>query len=140
MSEKKKSEVRRVNDAIESNKEAEKMVRQVIGKGEKISNEGKHVLEGYFENTRGLNNMLQEKLSEPVVMANKLTKVIRDKKVKCQSIIYLRMIWKVILSSDIEMCSSDDHSNEQRKTKKDSGRGSYKKNLNVRSVGRKQLH
>ena len=49
MSEQKRSEVRRVNDAIESNKEAEKMVRQVIGKGENISNEGKHVLHGYFE-------------------------------------------------------------------------------------------
>ena len=46
------------------------------------------------------------------------------------------MIWKVILSSDIEMCSSDDHSNEQRKTKKDSRRGSYKKKFRCEICGK----
>ena len=48
MSQKKTSEVKKVNEAIGSYKEVEKMVRQIIRSDENISEEGKGVLKEYF--------------------------------------------------------------------------------------------
>ena len=42
MTEQKKVEVKCVNSAITENKEAEKMVKQAIGNGKHVSQEGRH--------------------------------------------------------------------------------------------------
>ena len=79
MTEQKKAEVQHVNSAIKENKEIEKMVKQVISNGKPVSQEGRQVLKSYFSSVRGLNNLLGEKLEEPVIINGKKTKEIRDK-------------------------------------------------------------
>ena len=127
MSQKKTSEVKKVNEAIGSYKEVEKMVRQIIWSDENISEEGKGVLKEYFVSAWGLNNMFQEKMAEPVLVGNRPTKVIRDNKTKIQKINSSESNSDGDSSTDIEICSTDDESFEKEKRRKSRGRGSYKK-------------
>ena len=85
MTEQKKAEVQHVNSAIKENKEIEKMVKQVISNGKPVSQEGRQVLKSYFSSVCGLNNLLGEKLEEPVIINGKETKEIRDKESKVKT-------------------------------------------------------
>ena len=78
MSEGKRAKVNRVNNALEANKEAEKMVKQVIGNEENVSTQGKAVLKTYMCEVHGLYNLFGEKLEEPININGKQTKEIRD--------------------------------------------------------------
>ena len=80
MSEGKRAKVNRVNNALETNKEAEKMVKQVIENGENVSTQGKAVLKTYMCEVCGLYNLSGKKLEEPININGKQTKEIRDKK------------------------------------------------------------
>ena len=71
--------VNRVNDALNENRLVEKMVKQVIGGGEKISEEGRTVLSSYMSSVRGLNNLLGETLEDPIIINGRETKDLRDK-------------------------------------------------------------
>ena len=82
MTEQKKAEVKCVNSAIKENKEVEKMVKQVISNGKTMSLESRQVLKSYFLSVPGFNNLLHEKLEEPVIINGKETKEIRDKESK----------------------------------------------------------
>ena len=82
MIEQKKAKVKHVNSAIKENKEVEKMVKQVISNGKPVYQEGWQVLKSYFSSVCSLNNLLGEKLEEPVIINGKETKEIRDKESK----------------------------------------------------------
>ena len=82
MAEQKKAEAKNVNSAIKENKEVELMVKQAISKGKPVSQEGRQVLKSYFSSVCGLDNLLGEKLEEPVIINGKETKEIRDKESK----------------------------------------------------------
>ena len=82
MTEQKKAEVQHVNSAIKENKEIEKMVKQVISNGKPVSQEGRQVLKSYFSSVHGLNNLLGEKLEEPVIINGKKAKKLETKEVR----------------------------------------------------------
>ena len=68
MSEGKRAKVNRVNNALEANKEAEKIVKQVIGNGENVSTQEKAVLKTYVCEVHGLYKFWGEKLEEPIIL------------------------------------------------------------------------
>ena len=78
MSDEKRAKVNTVNEALEKNKEIEKMVKQVLSSSN-ASEEQKLVFSKYFQSCLGLNQLLGEKYEEPVTHNNKQTKDIRDK-------------------------------------------------------------
>ena len=78
MSDEEKAKVNTVNEALEKNKEIEKMVKQVLSSSN-ASKEQKLVFSKYFQSCLGLNHLLGEKYEQPVTHNNKQTKDIRDR-------------------------------------------------------------
>lgn len=70
--------VNHANEVLNQNKEVEKMVKQVIGSGENISQEGRTVLASYMSSVRELNHLLGEKLEDTVIINGKETRELRD--------------------------------------------------------------
>ena len=70
--------VNHANEVLNQNKEVEKMVKQVIGSGENISQEGRTVLASYMSSVRELNHLFGEKLEDTVIINGKETRELRD--------------------------------------------------------------
>ena len=79
MTKSKKAVVNCVNDTLNENRVVEKMVKQVIGGGEKISEEGQTILSSYMSSVRGLNNLLGETSEDPIIINGRETKDLIDK-------------------------------------------------------------